>query len=538
MVKHANRAKMTTATTGTGTITLGSATDGHQSFADAGVANGDTVRYVIEDGTNFEIGTGTYTASGTTLSRSVTESNNSDSAINLSGNASVFLAVAAQDLSPTVTLSGAVTGSGTLTDLGNVTIATTATSDPTITLSGDASGSATLTNLGDATLSVTVADDSHNHVISNVDGLQSALDGKLSTSGNAATATSAGTVTTAAQPNITSVGTLTTLTVDDITINGSTISDASDFTIDSGGDIILDANGADWKFKDDGTDVLNIENSSGDIKITSQTNDKDIIFRGVDNGSAITALTLDMSDAGTATFNHDIKLADSSQLRIGGSDDLLLFHDGSNSYIQSKTGNLNITTANGSDFSITAANNGQVKLFYDGTAKLNTTSSGVNIDGNLNAVDNIYVAQGIYHEGDTNTYIGFDTDQINFYTGGYLSLHVNGSGTFVSNGSLKEQYVALSGTTPTCNVDNGGMFSLTMSGNTTFTFSGADTGYSNGFILQLTGNGGTVTYPNTVDFAGGTAPDAPASGETDILVFVTRDGGSNWYGALAVDAAA
>ena len=82
------------------------------------------------------------------------------------------------------------------------------------------------------------------------------------------------------------------------------------------------------------------------------------------------------------------------------------------------------------------------------------------------------------------------------------------------------------------------MFSLTMSGNTTFTFSGASSGYSQGFILQLTGNGGTVTYPNTVRFAGGTAPDAPASGETDVLVFVTRDGGSNWYGALAIDAAA
>lgn len=48
--------------------------------------------------------------------------------------------------------------------------------DITLTLSGDASGAATFTNLGNATLSVTVADDSHAHVISNVDGLQSALD--------------------------------------------------------------------------------------------------------------------------------------------------------------------------------------------------------------------------------------------------------------------------------------------------------------------------------------------------------------------------
>ena len=50
--------------------------------------------------------------------------------------------------------------------------------DPTLTLSGDASGSATFTNLGNATLSVTIADDSHNHIISNIDGLQTALNGK------------------------------------------------------------------------------------------------------------------------------------------------------------------------------------------------------------------------------------------------------------------------------------------------------------------------------------------------------------------------
>jgi hypothetical protein len=51
--------------------------------------------------------------------------------------------------------------------------------DPVITLAGDASGSVTLTNLGSGTLTVTIADDSHNHTIANVDGLQAALDAKL-----------------------------------------------------------------------------------------------------------------------------------------------------------------------------------------------------------------------------------------------------------------------------------------------------------------------------------------------------------------------
>jgi hypothetical protein len=93
------------------------------------------------------------------------------------GSANVSIATT-HTADPTITLTGAVTGSGTMTNLGNVSIATTATADPTLTLAGDASGSATFTNLGNATLTVTVADDSHNHVISNVDGLQTALNGK------------------------------------------------------------------------------------------------------------------------------------------------------------------------------------------------------------------------------------------------------------------------------------------------------------------------------------------------------------------------
>ena len=157
MVKLVNRARMSTSTTGTGTITLGSAENGYQSFDDAGVPDGDVVRYVIEDGSNWEVGTGTYTASGTTLTRTVTESSNSDAALNLSGNAVVFIGPAAQDFSPT------------------------------ITLAGDASGSVTLTDLEDATLTVTVADDSHNHTIANVDNLQTTLDAKLDKSGGTMT---------------------------------------------------------------------------------------------------------------------------------------------------------------------------------------------------------------------------------------------------------------------------------------------------------------------------------------------------------------
>jgi hypothetical protein len=97
MTKLVNRAKMTTATTGTGTITLGSAVDGYQTFANAGVANADVMRYVIEDGDAWEIGLGTYTASGTTLTRGSIESS-TGTALNLTGNAVVFVSAAAGDL--------------------------------------------------------------------------------------------------------------------------------------------------------------------------------------------------------------------------------------------------------------------------------------------------------------------------------------------------------------------------------------------------------------------------------------------------------
>lgn len=95
----ANLARMSTATTGTGAITLGSAVSGHLTFAQAGIVDGDVVTYAIEDGSNSEIGVGTYTASGTTLSRTtIYNSTNSNNAINLSGTAEVFITAAAQDL--------------------------------------------------------------------------------------------------------------------------------------------------------------------------------------------------------------------------------------------------------------------------------------------------------------------------------------------------------------------------------------------------------------------------------------------------------
>ena len=98
MTKMVNRAWMSTTTTGTGTITLGTAQSGYQTFADAGIANAEVVSYTIIEGANWEIGTGTYTSAGTTLSRTVLESSNADAAVSLSGTGTVFITAATNAL--------------------------------------------------------------------------------------------------------------------------------------------------------------------------------------------------------------------------------------------------------------------------------------------------------------------------------------------------------------------------------------------------------------------------------------------------------
>ena len=101
--------------------------------------------------------------------------------------------------------------------------------------------------------------------------------------------------------NITNVG---SIALDTIT------NDGTDITLDSSGDIILDAAGNDVLFKAGGTTIGEITNSSSDLVIKSSVSDKDILIKGNDGGVAVTALTLDMSAAGKATFNDQVVVGD------------------------------------------------------------------------------------------------------------------------------------------------------------------------------------------------------------------------------------
>ena len=93
------------------------------------------------------------------------------------------------------------------------------------------------------------------------------------------------------------------------------VSNTGDFTIDAGGDIILDADGTDIFLKDGGTAFGRFKIDTSNFVIKSEINNKDIVFRGQDGGGTITALTLDMSEAGNAQFLSNIS---GSQIEASG----------------------------------------------------------------------------------------------------------------------------------------------------------------------------------------------------------------------------
>jgi len=116
--------------------------------------------------------------------------------------------------------------------------------------------------------------------------------------------------------------------------------------------------------------------SAGNITIDAQGNDTDIIFKGTDNTADITMLTLDGSDAGTATFNHDVKLnTDSSVLGFGADNDTTLTHtDGTGLTLNGA----NKLTFRDAGLTIGSNADGDLDIVSDGTAvdSINIESAG------------------------------------------------------------------------------------------------------------------------------------------------------------------
>jgi len=262
-------------------------------------------------------------------------------------------------------------------------------------------------------------------------------------------------VVDAAQPNVTSLGTLTALDVDNININGNTIK--------------------------------------------STDSDGDIVFGGNDGGSAITALTLDMSDAGTAIFNNNIKVGDAGVL-IGAANDLRLEHDGTDSFVTNYTGDLKFTqTVDDKDiiFDCDDGSGGTERyITIDGSTKYIQFDQHIKVtDGNRIDFGNSSDLQ-IYHDGSNSIVADTGTGDL-FLAGTQLRL---------TNGGRTATY--LQGT-------DGGAVDIRYNNSTklaTETGGVNVTGYMDADNFKINGAQGSDGQLMTSTGSGVAWEDAPASG--------------------------
>ena len=204
---------------------------------------------------------------------------------------------------------------------------------------------------------------------------------------------------------------------------------AGDLTFDVAGDITLDVSGGDVRIKADGTQEMQFKITDGaNVDIIATVQDDDIRFRGNDGGSTITALTLDMSDAGTAIFNHDIKLGDNGKAIFGDGSDLQIYHSGSGSNIDDVgTGNFNITTngagiflnKGGSENMASFETDGAVTLYHDNSARVTTTSYGAEVTATDSGVAAVRLRRTDITDSDVDLRTGGGTD------GKAFDIHVN-----------------------------------------------------------------------------------------------------------------
>ena len=249
---------------------------------------------------------------------------------------------------------------------------------------------------------------------------------------------------------------------------------------------------------------------SGNITIsTTATSDPTITLGGDLSGSAT------LTNLGSATLTATIN-----------ANSVALGTDTTGSYVQqgatSGNGISGSVNSEAGTFTVTSnatnANTGNTIVYRDASGNFSAGTITGTLSGNATNISQYTINQNV-GTGNSPTFAGLTSTGIVF------------------SESVQEDYDALSGTSPAPDADNAGGFSLSTTGNTTFTFVGVTSGRAVGFVLQITAGGThTITWPSSVDWAGGTAPDAPASGESNLYVFYTRDGGTNWIGVLSAEA--
>ena len=200
---------------------------------------------------------------------------------------------------------------GNLTVSGNVSVG----GDLDVTGSFDMSD-ANITNVGSIALDSISGDADSNTSItfSGSDVITFATGGSTSFTANANQ-----TVTFSAAVSGTSADFDGGVTIDNFTIDGTEIDLSSgDLTVDVAGDIILDADGGEVLFHDATTAIGHVSMASSNLTIKSLVSDAAIIFQGNDGGAGITALTLDMSASGAASFNSSVTLGGGLIIPDGG----------------------------------------------------------------------------------------------------------------------------------------------------------------------------------------------------------------------------
>ena len=197
--------------------------------------------------------------------------------------------------------------------------------------------------------------------------------------------------------NITNVG---SIALDTIT------NDGTDITLDSSGDIILDAGGNDLIFKDSGTEIGRFANTSSDLVIKSAISDQDLILKGIDGGSEISALTFDMSAAGKATFNDQVVIGD-GKLVLGSTAvtstaaELNLL-DGVSGLVQADLTKLAAVDSTAAEINLLNGVSGLVQADLTKLAAIDATAAEINLidGGTARGTTAVADADGILHNDD------------------------------------------------------------------------------------------------------------------------------------------
>jgi hypothetical protein len=177
--------------------------------------------------------------------------------------------------------------------------------------------------------------------------------------------------------------------------NGTIAAGSGNLLVDVAGDITLNADGGDWLFNDGSVTLASIQNDgSNNVIFMSNTSDKDIKFLGKDNTDTITALTLDMSNAGAATFNHLVA--------AGSNGGFYLVQDSSKSAIRSESQPIVLQTYASSAWQdrVTITNSGDLLV---GKAAVSVSTTGFQISGS-NEVTATIGSGTTYHLHDGSNY--------------------------------------------------------------------------------------------------------------------------------------